>query len=388
MKVYKFKPYAFKKLDSKSSKKPKGRSDADTHCDGKNLYIYQGWADGPDPESNDIWVYNLAGKQWRLIRNESNLPHSHYDSIFGTIFESNYLINCTLRKPIYDELSVRKCRIHICNLNTESVLVRETSGQIPYPSFPHNLIRQGKYFYSVGITRNHEYFSDVYKLNIENGLWEVVYICQGLDANEPVGRIGHTLVYDNNMIYIFSAILDDSKPDAFSFATISAFDLEKCCWKKIETYGDENQTPHYPTKREDFAVTSHTDQDLGEINVIISGGIIGSRKHLNDVWRLNLTSLKWTCLKKFGTVLPRQVFCNSMTVSPDGKLFTFGGFVSNKNVDTIRISTAHSTWLRIPKLTEICWEAVFHYYRNLTSMSDKEIISLGIPLHLLKSRIN
>ncbi|XP_008543614.1 kelch domain-containing protein 10 homolog isoform X2 [Microplitis demolitor] len=368
-------------------------------CDGKNVYIYQREYVS-DLEFNNIWVYNLAGKQWKLIRNASNSLDNTYP--IGTIFESNYLIICTIRVPFNDNLSSRKCRLYIYDSKIGGGLVRETSGQIPSPSFPLNLIRHGKYLYTVGATNDLEAFSDVYRLNIENGVWEIVYICKGHDENEPLGRSDHTLVYDNNMIYIFGGDCHDpEQDDAFTFVKISAFDLEKYCWKIVDTRGDENNIPQYPVEREGLSATSYTDPDSGEINVIISGGRVysddtfsdvmndGFYENLNDVWSLNLTSLKWTCLKRFGTVLPHYVENHSMAISPAGKLFTFGGNIFSTNVEErIRFSSLHSAWLRIPKLTDICWEAVFHYYPNLKSMTDKELCSLGIPLLLLKSRIN
>ncbi|XP_057321502.1 kelch domain-containing protein 10 homolog [Microplitis mediator] len=398
--MYAFKPHVFTEHFSSSIAKPKGRINSKIHCDGKNVYIYNNMYPAPlsaqdllnnlfgsNLEAHEIWLYNLAGQQWRLMRNNSNLPDKDHVT-FGIIFESSYLVFWTKGGRSNDGLSSLRYQLHIWDLNTESVLVRETSGDIPDVPTGLNLIRHGKYFYTVGIDALLEEFSDVYRLNIEDGVWEAVYICKGLDANEPVGRSDHTLVHDKNMIYIFGGVRTDSELE-FSLFEIPGFDLEKCCWKIVETHGDEDYVPHYPVLRYDFAVTSYTDPDTGEINVIISGGIDCDHENaLNDVWRLNLTSLKWTCLEKYGTVLPDYVYSHSMTVSPAGKLFTFGGHISINMEDETCSSSLHSTWLRIPKLTDICLEAVFHYFPNLKSMTDKEIMSLGLPLQLLKSRIH
>ncbi|XP_057321437.1 kelch domain-containing protein 10 homolog [Microplitis mediator] len=399
--MYTFQPYVFTENSPNGIAKPKGRMLSRIRCDGNNLYIYA----GVDPTAfvffqedplfaasrsdfRDIWVDNLAGQKWRLMRNDSNLP-DHKDFIFGSIFESNYLVTWTIRAPLNDYVSSRKSRLHIYDLNTERALARKTTGQIS-PSFSLNSIRHGKYLYTVGIARELGEFSDVCKLNMENLVWEIVYICQGVDANEPTGRTGQTLVHDNNMIYIFGGVVDGSGLNPSSFGQISAFDLEKCCWKIVNTHGDENHIPQYPSERDYFGVTSYADPDSGEIHVVISGGMVNNlRDTFNDVWRLNLTSLKWTCLERFGTALPCPVNNHSMTVSLAGKLFTFGGyFFNNVTEQEICLSSLHSTRLRIPKLTDICWEAVFHSYPNLKSMTDKEIMSLGLPLHLLKSRIN
>ncbi|XP_057321566.1 kelch domain-containing protein 10 homolog [Microplitis mediator] len=407
--MYAFKPHVFTEHSIYSITKPEGKVNEIICCDGKNLYFY-----GESVTSNskfyNIREYNLARQQWRLLiltRHQSKSSISDESLRISTIFESNYLVTCTLqtqntRQRLFnDELSSHTCQLHVCDLNSKSSLVRRTSGQIPYFLFALNFIRHGKYIYTVGIQRDYyKTFSDVYKLNMENDVWEVVYICRGLDANEPVGRTSHTLVYSNNMIYIFGGYDLSPNYDPFSFLKIWAFDLEKCCWKIVDTHGDENHTPQYPTDRDLFGVTSYTDPDSGEMNVIISGEKFYKNEYDNDgegweeffesdhiefkdVWRLNLTSLKWTCLERFGTALPHQVEDHSITISSAGKLFLFDGVEHE-----IRTSALHSTWIRIPKLTDICWEAVLHYYPNLKSITDKEIISLGIPLQLFKSRID
>ncbi|XP_057331344.1 kelch domain-containing protein 10 homolog [Microplitis mediator] len=392
--MYTFKPHVFTEHFSNNITRPEKRTNSHIHCNGKNVYIYGGeniYIDGGENENNhrfcDMWLYSLTGKQWREMTNEEGLPADLDDLVIGAIFEANYLVLCTIREPWNDELSSKKCRLYIYDLNTGILRVRETNGQIPKSFLGDNLIRHGKYLYTVGITRGHEMFFDVYKLNIEDLKWEVVYSCRGLDANEPAARSGHTIVYGHNMIYMFGGI------EGEAFDEISAFDLEKRCWKKVYTYGDENHIPHYPTPREFFGVTSYTDPDSGEINVIISGGQQYDDDRncycFNSIWKLNLTSSKWTCLERFGAVLPHCVVNNSMAVSPAGQLFTFGGFTSPHDMEQgTALSTLHSTWLRIPKLTDICREAVFHYYPNLTSMTKDEINSLGLPLQLVHSRIN
>ncbi|XP_057331379.1 kelch domain-containing protein 10 homolog [Microplitis mediator] len=320
--MYTFKPHVFTEHFSNNTTRPEERKKSHIHCNGKNVYIYSG-EDKDHDLIYDMWLYSLTGKQWIKMTTENSLPADLDDLVFGAIFEANYLVLCTIQEPLNDELSSKKCRLHIYDLNTGNLRVRETNGQIPKSFLEDNLIRLGKYLYTVGITRGREMFSDVYKLNIEDVKWEVDYTCQGLDANEPADRSGHTTVYGNNMIYMFGGTDGE---DAFD--EISAFDLEKRCWKKVYTYGDENHIPHYPTPRVFFSVTSYTDPDSGEINVIISGGQEYNDNRdcyrFNDIWKLNLTSSKWTCLERFGAVLPHYGIDNSMAVSPAGQLFTFG----------------------------------------------------------------
>ncbi|XP_057321439.1 kelch domain-containing protein 10 homolog [Microplitis mediator] len=407
--MYAFKPHVLTARSLYSITKPEGRLDVILCCDGKNLYFNS--MSGIDSDFHKIWKYNLAGQQWRLLSSIRHLKNKHdsHDVLIGTAFESKYLVICTLQRyytrhtPFIHTPARRTCHLYVCDLNSKSSLVRKTGRQVPNHSLRHNFIRHGKYLYTIGIQRDfYKTFLDVYKLNMENDIWEVVYICQGLDANEPVNGSDHTLVYSNNMIYIFGDGNRSTGGRLSSFTKISAFDLEESCWKIIDTYGDENHTPQYPTDRQVFGVTSYTDPDSGDINVIISGGAdfkfnINDELIFNDsdydefydVWRLNLTNLKWTCLERFGTVLPSHIEDLSITISPAGKLFIYDENIFEPTEEQkTGIPALHSTWLRIPKLTDICWEAVFHYFPNLKSMTDEEIISLGIPLQSFKSRID
>ncbi|XP_057320844.1 kelch domain-containing protein 10 homolog [Microplitis mediator] len=410
--MYTFKPLVFTEHSSSSVTRPEEIRDHHPfiiHCDDKNVYAHNGDFLESLTQTGipNIWVYNLARQQWRLIRDEINLPNDG-DFILSIFFESNHLYIFTIKRPYgYNVNPNRTCRIYIYDLNTKSVVIRETSGQIPYPLLPLEMIRHGNYFYIVGITDDLGESSNVYRLNMENGIWEAFYTCEELDNEySSIPRSRYTLVYGNNIIYKFGDNLQVLGFDLYSFVSISAFDLEKCRWKIVDTHGDENHIPQYPTKREKYSVTSYTDPVTGEINVIMSGGadyswrdaydhfedtLLPEQKFVvayNDVWRLNLTSLKWTCLDKFGIVLPHCVENHSMAISPAGKLFTFGKSIFNDRNQRITTSSLHSAWLRIPKLTDICWEAIFYYYPNLKSMTDKEITSLGIPLKLFKSRID
>ncbi len=43
-----------------------------------------------------------------------------------------------------------------------------------------------------------------------------------------------------------------------------------------------------------------------------------------------------------------------------------------------------SCWVKIPKLRDMCWEALNHYYPDLDSRNVPELIAEGVPRDLLK----
>jgi len=49
-----------------------------------------------------------------------------------------------------------------------------------------------------------------------------------------------------------------------------------------------------------------------------------------------------------------------------------------------RTNAVYSAWLTIPKLSEICWEALNYYWEDLKDASPDELLSMGIPLKFVQ----
>uniref|UniRef100_A0A8D9EF61 Kelch domain-containing protein 10 n=2 Tax=Cacopsylla melanoneura TaxID=428564 RepID=A0A8D9EF61_9HEMI len=119
--------------------------------------------------------------------------------------------------------------------------------------------------------------------------------------------------------------------------------------------------------------------------VFISGG----GDVIDDVWRLDLLRLQWTRLP---LRLPNKVYFHATTVSPQDKVYMFGGITcttsgpdddsssgSNETSATERTADLYSTYLTIPRLREICLEAVKYYYKKHT-YETRLVESYGISL--------
>lgn len=53
-----------------------------------------------------------------------------------------------------------------------------------------------------------------------------------------------------------------------------------------------------------------------------------------------------------------------------------------------RTDEIHSVWLTIPKLSEICWEALNFYDPTLKNRSQKDLLSIGVPLKFVQKLEN
>ena len=79
-----------------------------------------------------------------------------------------------------------------------------------------------------------------------------------------------------------------------------------------------------PAPRRCHGLVYYEDEKSRSTVVVMSGGYNGTVV-FDDVWRLNLSNMQWTCLRK--SKLPQPVYFHSTALTPDGKMYSFGGIV-------------------------------------------------------------
>lgn len=171
-----------------------------------------------------------------------------------------------------------------------------------------------------------------------------------------------------------------------------------------------------PAPRRCHGSVQYTDEKSGVTSVVISGGYNGDWV-FSDVWRLDLGTLQWTRLSE--CILPCPVYFHSAALTPEGRMYIFGGIVKMNNKVIIvlsqmtrnilqcfvhcsyflsviviirrfsslqvqRTNAVHSAWLTIPKLSEICWQALNYYYPKLKDCSPDELLHMGVPLKFVQ----
>lgn len=72
-------------------------------------------------------------------------------------------------------------------------------------------------------------------------------------------------------------------------------------------------------------------------------------------------------------------FHDAATVG-NGLMYIFGG-VTTQNNDFVRTNDLHKIWIQIPKLSEICWDALTFYQPSIIDRSKEELLSIGVPLN-------
>lgn len=392
--MYTFKPFVFTEHKANGSECPKARSGHRIACDYRNLYSYGGFnpsisENDPDmlddqtwveskPLFKELWRFNLVTQRWKRLPGQENMPNE---------LASNAVILCGKALMVYGGTGVPfgdSCsnQLYICNVDSGAIKIVPATGELPEPQYGQALICHGPYLYTVGGTTGYDYTCDIHRFNLKSGVWEIVYICTGKDECEPYGRYRHELAFDGKMIYVLGG---GTSSEAYGFSEIPAFDLKTNSWRTLTTHGDKFcrnsiYETMVPEPRRCHGSVQYTDEKSGVTSVVISGGYNGDSV-FSDVWRLDLSTLQWTLLKE--CILPSPVYFHSAALTPEGRMYIFGG-IAKINNEMERTNAVYSAWLTIPKLSDICWQALNNYYPSLKYSSPDKLLHIGIPLKFVR----
>ncbi|XP_012216265.1 kelch domain-containing protein 10 homolog [Linepithema humile] len=394
--MYTFKPFVFTKHKPNGPERPKARSGHRIACDYRNLYSYGGFnpcvpETDPDmlddqtwvtskPLFKELWRFNLVTERWKRLPGQQDMPNE---------LASNAVILLGKALLVYGGTGVpfgESCsnQLYVCNVDNGTIKIVPAVGELPEPQYGQALICQSPYLYTVGGTTGYEYTCDIHRLDLRKGVWETVYICTGKDECEPYGRYRHELAFDGKMIYVLGG---GTSTEAFGFSEIPAFDLKTNSWRTLTTHGDKfyrndivNETM-VPAPRRCHGSVQYTDEKSGVTSVVISGGYNGDWVY-SDVWRLDLGTLQWTLLRE--CILPNPVYFHSAALTPEGRMYIFGGIVKI-NEKMHRTNAVYSAWLTIPKLSDICWQALNCYYPSLKDSSPDKLLHIGIPSKFVRT---
>lgn len=398
--IYVFKPFIFIQRHPREPKQatrtPRPRSGHRIACDEGNLYSFGGYnpyipeddvemRNDPvwlhtEPLFQELWKFNLCTCKWTSLLSGEHMPRE---------LASNALVLKGATLMVYGGTGVpfgTNCsnQLYVCNLK-EDVQIKmqaiEANGNRPPKQYGQALVLDGSYLYTVGGTTGYEYSSDIHRLDLMKAMWEEVYICRGVNG-EPDGRYRHELAFDGTRIFVMGG---GTVANVYGFEKIPAFNLNTKRWETLLTTGDPTiPSPGVPAPRRCHGCVQLHSDGIQHSSVFISGGYDGSNI-FDDLWKLDLATLQWQCLSQ--CKLPRAVYFHSTAVTPAGQLFSFGGIAHMGNGEFDRTAEVHSVWVCIPKLSEMCWEAIIYYNPSIHNVSSSKLLDSGIPAKFI-SRIN
>lgn len=194
--------------------------------------------------------------------------------------------------------------------------------------------------------------------------------------DDPKGRYRHGIANDDKYIFILGG---GTSTMAYDLDELPAFSLELHKWEHIRTEPDPlAPVPGYPGSRKCHSCVQYTT-DCGDVEVIITGGYYEDMQFFNDIWKLNLRTLRW---QLFQTArLPYPVYFHDAATSGNGLMYVFGG-IEVRDTDMLtatRTNEMYKIWVTLPKLSEICWEAMLRYHPTLPAWGRDRICEMGVP---------
>ncbi len=158
----------------------------------------------------------------------------------------------------------------------------------------------------------------VYRLDLENMKWKTV------DAlgEAPLGRTLHSCCHVNNSFYIFggrSTRVGKEEKDVRTrqcFNDLYSFNTNDCRWEKLDARGD------VPSPR-----CGHTMVHDGADRFIVFGGLTSDTKYMNEVYELNLASLRWTRIECSGDQPAGRERHSAVWLNEQKQLLVYGGWV-------------------------------------------------------------
>ncbi|XP_032514024.1 kelch domain-containing protein 10 homolog [Danaus plexippus] len=386
-KNYLFEPFKITEVKYRGFASPRPRSGHRIACDDVKIYCFGGynphlplniiqrnnptWTPGM-PLFKELWSFTLATKKWKQHIVTENMPEELASN--AMCMSGKYLmIFGGTGAPFGNKCSNEVITWRTCNGDAR-LQILDVTGFRPPPQYGQSILCYDGNFYAIGGTNGFAYNCDIYKLDLRTMVWGPVFIGTGQEG-EPQGRYRHEVIRVGNKLYIIGGGTGDL---AFELMEIPMYDLETNTWTKLLPKADDSKKDiSAPLARKcHSAVQIETENG---VQVFVAGGTDG-QSVFDDIWRLDISKMQWTLMQK--TVLPHPLYFHSSTVTSNGCMYIFGGIEPNDN-ETRRNNILYKAWLCIPKLSEICWEALLSLYPNLDHLDRTSLIHLGIPLHFV-----
>ncbi len=253
---------------------------------------------------------------------------------------------------------------------------RGESNNFPPGQYGNSTCVISPFFYTIGGTEGFHYSIDSYRLNLEDGNWELLLESRPeIDESHPLGRYRHEICHDNRFIYVLGGGASDQ---TFGLKDLPCFDTENKKWSVRRTLVDP-KTKTFPNRRKCHSLVQYLNSQ-GEICVVIAAGITGSNKELDDIWKLNLSSFQWNKLR---AEIPTNLFFHDAAITSSYCMMIFAGIVSessSRRTTRHRTNTIYKIYVEIPKLTEIAFEALIFYKPDIVNRSFSEVVELGVPI--------
>ncbi|XP_059091748.1 kelch domain-containing protein 10-like [Tigriopus californicus] len=361
---------------------PKARSGHRLVFHAGQIYLFGGYnpnltlddpemADDPhwaqhSPLFNELWRFNVSARRWTQLTMHGEGPRA---------LASHTMVSYRGRLVVYGGTGspfglTTSNEVFAFNLDTqhwETLAVEAASPELPPALYGQACLLDGPSLFTMGGTSGFQYHIDVHRLDLEQKAWSRLTPDPNPLVSDPFlppARYRHELCLHQKRLLVLGG---GTSMEAFGFEQIPAFNLETGLWERQTTWPNRRSAQEFPEPRRCHSI-SHWGDD-----VFLCGGFDGDAI-FNQLWRLHLPTMRWYHIK---CPLPHPVYFHDATVTQSGQAYIFGG-VTNMESNT-RSDQLYRTWLTIPSLREMAWEAVNHYCPNLADESSETLMEMGVP---------
>lgn len=390
-KDYIFEPFKVTEVKCRGSESPRPRSGHRIACDDVNVYCFGGYnpslpltnipRDNPTwsperPLFKELWSFSITSRKWKQHKVVENMPEELASN--AMCMNGRYLMIFGGTGAPFGNRCSNDVIVWRARPGNAKLQILDVTGMKPPGQYGQAILCYDGHFYTIGGTNGFAYNCDIYRLDLRTMTWEPVFVGTGQEG-EPLGRYRHEVARHGAKLYIIGGGTGEW---AFELTKIPMFDLQTNSWSILSPKGDLNMDDAVsPLPRKcHSAVQINTPDGL---QVFVAGGSDGQTV-FDDIWRLSIPELQWSLMQK--TVLPHPLYFHSSTVTSYGCMYVFGG-IEPKDDLTSRNNVLYKVWLCIPKLSEICWEALTHLHPNLECIDKRTLVNMGIPVHFL-NRLN
>ncbi|KII65244.1 Kelch domain-containing protein 10 [Thelohanellus kitauei] len=318
-----------------------------------HLFIYGGFKNSIRTLLGYLWCYNITQDRWSkkivgvplhlTCSSAEIISHDSYLYIFGcTDFQNGHFVTNVISR--YDTLR-RKWE-----LVSQTDLDFDESGD--RPCFVSCFFQYDKHLYIIADTTSNISRYSIFKYSLVNKSWSPVdqkgdipeFTCQVFGA-----------VCDHRYFYF----CDGDREHPKRFQTVVVFDLRKCVWTTVDTFSDNGE---YPCDRTNFSIT------FSDIYGYLSGGVSEGQKKLDDIWCLNLLSLRW---QRLDVKLQAGIMLHRSAIHANSTLYVFGGV----EVENIKLNKLQKFYIRPPSLFQICLGLAYKF-------KDEEMKKKKLPIQI------
>ncbi|KAL2467137.1 tRNA wybutosine-synthesizing protein 2/3/4 [Abeliophyllum distichum] len=183
---------------------------------GEFMYVIGGRAD-PLNILNDVWVFNMAKKEWKLLQcSGSPFPprHRHAAAVVGSrIYVYGGIYNDVILSSLY-----------VLDTYKSEWTEIEIHGNWPCPRHSHSMNSYGSKLYVFGGFNGEKALGDLYCFDVQTSLWSK----QKTNGKTPKARFSHSMFIYKNYLGIFGGCPVSQNQE------LSLLDLQSSSWKHIK----------------------------------------------------------------------------------------------------------------------------------------------------------